>query len=409
MPPRQTMTSVVRPNPDVSATPLPRIMRPQRALPADAVRPTRAEVNLANLRHNLRVVERAANGRPVWAVLKADGYGHGAKGVARTLERAGASGICVALLEEGIELREAGIRIPILVTGGYFGRAWSEVVRHDLTPVLHDLGQVEALAEEVRFSETGTVKAHVKIDTGMSRLGVNPADIERLAKTLTAHPEVRLDGLMTHFASADSDDLESMNTQLDRFDAATETLKGHGHVASARHAANSAALLRCPRALLDLVRPGIALFGVEPREGMCKGLRSVMRVRSEIIALREVPVGGTVGYGATWKATRPSRIATVPIGYADGLVRALSNRGAILVRGKRAPIVGAVSMDMTMIDVTDVGGAAIGDECCALGPQKGPLGEDAITADELARELGTIPWEILTNVSRRVPRFYREP
>ena len=409
MPPRQTTTSVVRPTPDVAATPLPRIMRPQRALPADAVRPTRAEVNLANLRHNLRVVERAANGRPVWAVLKADGYGHGAKGVARTLERAGASGICVALLEEGIELREAGIRIPILVTGGYFGRAWGEVVRHDLTPVLHDPGQVEALAEEVRFSETGTVKAHVKIDTGMSRLGVNPADIERLAKTLTAHPEVRLDGLMTHFASADSDDLESMDVQLDRFDAATETLKGHGHVANVRHAANSAALLRCPRALLDLVRPGIALFGVEPREGMCKGLRSVMRLRSEIIALRDVPVGGTVGYGATWKATRPSRIATVPIGYADGLVRALSNRGNILVRGRRAPIVGAVSMDMTMIDVTDVLGATIGDECCALGPQKGPLGEDAITADELARELGTIPWEILTNVSRRVPRFYREP
>ena len=409
MAPRHTLTSSVLPSQSVAATPLPRILRPQRALPADAVRPTRAEVNLANLRHNLRVVERAADGRPVWAVLKADGYGHGAKGVARTLERAGARGICVALLEEGIELREAGIRIPILVTGGYFGRAWSEVVRHELTPVLHDPGQVEALAEEVRFSESGTVKAHVKIDTGMSRLGVNPSDVERLARVLTAHPEVRLDGLMTHFASADSDDLESIEAQLDRFDAATETLHRHGHVASVRHAANSAALLRCPRALLDLVRPGIALFGVEPREGMCKGLRSVMRVRSEIIALRDVPVGTSVGYGATWTASRPSRIATVPIGYADGLVRALSNKGALLVRGKRVPIVGAVSMDMTMIDVTDVTGAALGDECCALGPQKGPLGEDAITAEELARHLGTIPWEILTNVSRRVPRFYREP
>jgi alanine racemase len=409
MAPRHTLTSGVLPTPSATATPLPRILRPQRALPADAVRPTRAEVNLANLRHNLRVVERAANGRPVWAVLKADGYGHGAKGVARTLERAGASGICVALLEEGIELREAGIRVPILVTGGYFGRAWSEVVRHELTPVLHDPGQVEALAEEARFSGAGTVKAHVKIDTGMSRLGVNAADVERIARILTAHPEVRLDGLMTHFASADSDDLESIEAQLDRFDVATETLARHGHVPSLRHAANSAALLRCPRALLDLVRPGIALFGVEPREGMCKGLRSVMRVRSEIIALRDVAVGTSVGYGGTWTATRPSRIATVPIGYADGLVRALSNKGSLLVRGKRAPIVGAVSMDMTMIDVTDLPGVAIGDECCALGPQKGPLGEDAITAEGLARELGTIPWEILTNVSRRVPRFYREP
>jgi alanine racemase len=268
---------------------------------------------------------------------------------------------------------------------------------------------VEALAEEVRFSQAGSVNAHVKIDTGMSRLGVNPADVERIAQVLTAHPEVRLDGLMTHFASADSDDLQSIEEQLDRFDAATETLARHGHAPSVRHAANSAALLRCPRAQLDLVRPGIALFGVEPREGMCKGLRSVMRVRSEIIALRDVAVGTSVGYGGTWTASRQSRIATVPIGYADGLVRALSNKGSLLVRGKRAPIVGAVSMDMTMIDVTDLPGVAIGDECCALGPQKGPLGEASITADELARDLGTIPWEILTNVSRRVPRFYREP
>src|SRR6187549_4287819 len=147
------------------ATPLPRVLRPQRAVPSDAVRPTRAEVNLANLRHNLRVMQRAAGGAEVWAVLKADGYGHGAKGVARTLERAGATGICVALLEEGIELREAGIRVPILITGGYFGRAYGELLRHELTPVIHDAGQIEALAEEVRFSESGSVRAHVKIDT----------------------------------------------------------------------------------------------------------------------------------------------------------------------------------------------------------------------------------------------------
>src|SRR6478609_3229820 len=152
------------------ATPLPRVLRPQRAVPADAVRPTRAEVNLANLRHNLRVMQRMARGAEVWAVLKADGYGHGAKGVARTLERAGATGICVALLEEGIELREAGIRVPILITGGYFGRAFGEVLRHQLTPVLHDPAQVEALADEVRYSGAEPASVHVKIDTGMSRL-----------------------------------------------------------------------------------------------------------------------------------------------------------------------------------------------------------------------------------------------
>ena len=391
------------------ATPLPRVLRPQRAVPADAVRPTRAEVNLANLRHNLRVMQRAAGGKPVWAVLKADGYGHGAKGVARTLERAGASGICVALLEEGVELREAGIRVPILVTGGYYGRAWGELLRHDLTPVLHDVGQLELLADEVRFSCAEPVAAHVKIDTGMSRLGLAPGELDRLAHALTAHPEVRLEGLMTHFACADTGETPSIDEQLDRFDAATRALASHGFSPTLRHAANSAAVLRSERARLDLVRPGIALFGVEPQAGLCKELRPVMRVRSEIVALREIPEGASVGYGGTWIAKRPSRIATVPIGYADGLVRALSNRGALLVRGRRCPIAGAVSMDMTMIDVTEIEGVRVGDECVALGTQKGTLGEASIGAAEVAADLGTIAWEVLTNVSRRVPRFYREP
>jgi len=391
------------------ATPLPRVLRPQRAVPADAVRPTRAEVNLANLRHNLRVVQRAAGGRPVWAVLKADGYGHGSKAVARTLERAGASGMCVALLEEGIELRDAGIKLPILVTGGYYGRAWGELLRHDLTPVLHDPGQVELLAEEVRYSSAEPIRAHVKIDTGMSRLGMSSADLPRLAQALARHPEVQLEGLMTHFACADAGEKPALDEQLDRFDAATAELARLGHRPTLRHAANSAALMRSERAWLDLVRPGIALFGVEPRVGLAKELRPVMRVRSEIVALRELPVGASAGYGGTWVAARPSRIATIPIGYADGLVRALSNQGALLVRGRRAPIAGAVSMDMTMIDVTDLDGVRVGDECVVLGTQKGVLGEDCVSVAEVAQQLGTIPWEVLTNVSRRVPRFYREP
>jgi alanine racemase len=378
-------------------------------VPADAVRPTRAEVNLANLRHNLRVVQRAAANKPVWAVLKADGYGHGSKAVARTLERAGVSGICVALLEEGIELREAGIRVPILITGGYYGRAYGELLRHDLTPVVHEVGQIEGLADEVRFSGAEPIKVHLKIDTGMSRLGISPREVTAMADALHRAPEVKLSGLMTHFACADSWNSESMDHQLDLLDEATETLRQNGLAPSVRHAANSSAILKSPRALLDLVRPGIALFGVEPRPGACKELRPVMRVRSDIVALRDVPAGTSAGYGATWTARRPSRIATIPMGYADGLSRARSNRGSLLVRGKRAPIVGAVSMDMTMLDVTDIEGVRLGDECVVLGTQRGPLGEDTIGAEELAAELGTIPWEVLTDVARRVPRFYREP
>lgn len=391
------------------ATPLPRVLRPQRAVPSDAVRPTRAEINLANLRHNLRALQRSAQGAAVWGVLKADGYGHGAKAVARTLERAGASGICVALLEEGIELREAGIRVPVLVMGGYYGRAWGELLRHDLTPVVFDPAQIEALADEVRYSGSEPMPVHVKVDTGMARLGVQPSELGKVGAALLRFPEVRLQGLMTHFACADRGEAESIDEQLDRFDAATATLRSMGLVPDVRHAANSAGVLRSQRALLDIVRPGIALFGVSPAVGLSTELRPVMRIRSEIVAVRDVAPGMSVGYGATWSATRPSRIATLPMGYADGLSRGLSNNGHVLVRGKRAPIVGVVSMDMSMVDVTDVDGARVSDEVVVLGPQKGPLGQDAITAEEIASHLDTIPWEVLTSVSRRVPRFYREP
>ncbi|MBN2192741.1 MAG: alanine racemase [Polyangiaceae bacterium] len=390
-------------------TPLPRVLRPQRAMPADAVRPTRADVNLAHLRHNLHVLRRAAGRAEVWSVLKADAYGHGSKAVARTLERAGATGLCVALLEEGIELREAGIRVPILVMGGYYGGATGELLRHDLTPVVHDPGTVAAIAEEVRYQQAEPVHVHLKVDTAMSRLGARPEDVGMVGKAIAAHPELVLDGLMTHFACADSGDLESVKSQLDLFDQAATTLARLNLRPRVRHAANSAALLRAERAVLDCVRPGIALFGVEPFPGLAAQLRPVMRIRTEIVSLRDIPTGQAVGYGGTWRAARPTRIATVPVGYADGLPRSMSNRGQLLVRGRRVPIVGLVSMDLTMIDVTDVPGVCLRDECVVLGSQRGPLGEDAISAAEIAAHLGSIPWEVLTNVSRRVPRFYREP
>jgi alanine racemase len=390
------------------ATPLPRVLRPKRALPNEAVRPTRAEINLANLRHNLRVLQRATKS-PIWSVLKADGYGHGGKAVARTLERAGTAGICVALLEEAIELREAGIQAPILVMGGYYGGAWGDLLRHELVPVVYDPSQVEALADEVRYSGSEPVRVHLKVDTGMARLGVTPKDVPAMSRALARHPEIVLEGLMTHLACADSGELESVEHQLDVFDAVTATLRSDGTVPSVRHAANSAAVFECPRSHLDAVRPGLALFGVEPRRGMAPDLRPAMRVSTEIVALRDLDVGASAGYGATWTARRPSRIATIPLGYADGLSRALSNKGHVLVRGRRAPIVGTVSMDLTMVDVTDVPGVELRDEVVAIGAQRGVLGSDEITVAEVAAVLGTIPWEVLTNVSRRVPRFYREP
>jgi len=390
------------------ATPLPRVLRPKRALPNEAVRPTRAEINLASLRHNLRVVQRATTS-PVWCVLKADGYGHGAKAVARTLERAGARGICVALLEEAIELREAGIQIPILVMGGYYGGAWSDLLRHDLTPVVYEASQIEALADEVRFSGSEPVKVHLKVDTGMARLGVTPSEVGTVARELLRRPEVVLEGLMTHFACADSGESESVERQLSVLESVNQSLRDMGIEPPVKHAANSAAIFLTGKSHLDAVRPGLSLFGIEPRLGCAPDLRPAMRIRTEIVALRDIKAGDSSGYGSTWTARRPSRLATVPLGYADGLSRALSNKGHILVRGKRAPIVGAVSMDLTTVDVTDLPGVELRDEAVAIGSQKGPLGSDEITVSEVAHELGTIAWEVLTNVSRRVPRFYREP
>ena len=392
---------------------VPRILRPRRAAPADAVRPTRAEINLEALRHNLRVVRRRAGGARVWAVLKADGYGHGAPAVARTLERDHrVDGFCVALLEEGVELREAGIVAPILVMGGHYGKAHEEVIARGLVPVVHDVGQIASFARLVRAGiATGPIDVHLKIDTGMARLGVTMQALPALAAKLGDYPEVRVRGLMTHLACAEDADDKGTSEQVVRFDEATALLARHGVQPDVRHAANSAALLR-GQALLDAVRPGISLFGVSPHAGvepLARDLKPVMRVRTEIVAVRAVETGAPVGYGATWRAPGPSRIATVPMGYADGLSRHLGNRGHLLVRGKRAPIVGAVSMDMAMIDVTGIDGAAEGDEVVVLGTQEGPLGRDAVTADEIAAHAGTIPWEILTSISRRVPRFYREP
>ncbi len=412
----------------------PRVLRPRRAAPADAVRPTRAEVNLGNLRFNLRVLERAlepqaprtpateatpaAPRAAIWGVLKADAYGHGAPAVARTLERAGIAGLCVALLEEAIELRSAGIQIPILVMGGYYGprrEGLEELLANDLVPVIYHAEQVADLASLGR-----PVGVHLKVDTGMGRLGAAPTELDGVIEALAASPSVRLDGLMTHLACADDDDLGTTEEQLARFSAIEARARAAGLTPRIRHAANSAGMLRVAAARLDAVRPGIALFGVPPRAGLGASeadstraplpeLRPVMRVRSEIVSVRDLPQGERIGYGHTWQSARKSRIATVPMGYADGLSRHLSNRGHALVRGRRAPIVGAVSMDLTMVDVTDVPGSRLGDEVVFLGAQDGPLGKDVISASEIADHAGTIPWEVLTSISRRVPRFYREP
>ncbi|MEM6790606.1 MAG: alanine racemase [Myxococcota bacterium] len=415
-----------------------RIVRPRRAAPSEAARVTRAEINLAHVRHNLHEVrtcmaaDATAAGRPpaeVWPVLKADGYGHGAAALGTTLERAGVDGICVALLEEAIELRQAGVAVPILVMGGYYGRyrdGLEALVEHDLSPVVYDPEQLDRLGAAARYLQRGRaggaatsprLDVHLMVDTGMGRLGVRPDDegLEALLDALHRHPELRLDALMTHFACADEPDEAPTRAQLARFDEVTARVRMAGFRPRRRHAANSAACLRFPEAQMSFVRPGIAIVGVHPCPEAPRhtlrvaNLRPAMRVVSEVVALRQIPAGASIGYGHRWTAARPSRIATLPMGYADGLDRALSHRGHVLIDGQRAPIVGSVSMDLTMVDVTDIDGVALRDEVVVLGRQRGRRHDDAITAEDIARQVGSIPWECLTGISRRVPRYYRHP
>lgn len=394
---------------------IPRVFRPRRALPTDVVRPTRAEVNLSHLRHNLRVLRRVTKS-PIWGVLKADAYGHGAKAVGRTLERAGMDGICVALVEEGVELREAGLTCPILVMGGYYGHAYREFSHFGLTPVLVDPGQVQQLARETSAA-SATSRVHIKLDTGMSRLGVREEEWPRFAQAMLAAPSLALSGVMTHFALADDRDPEALAAPLSAFARGLQVLRQHGLSDAPTHAAGSAAILRSAEAHLSLVRPGIALFGVDPLprgvrrvlDSAAGALRPVMSVHSRIVATRRIRPGETVGYGGRFRATRPTEVATIPIGYADGFDRSLSNKGAVLVRGRRAPILGIVSMDMTTVDITDIPGAGIGDDVVVLGSQKYGEHSATISAEDIAEWMGSIAWEVLTNISRRVPRFYRQP
>jgi len=383
----------------------PRVHRPRRALPTDVVRPTRAEVHLSALRYNLSQLRKTTRA-PIWSVVKADAYGHGAKAVGRTLERAGTDGLCVALVEEGVELREAGIRLPILVMGGYYGDAFRELVHHRLTPVLSDVDQVAALHRACSYGGGARFACHVKVDTGMARLGVRRDGWGALIQSLNTAP-------MLEVEDADLAVGDVFEEPLRLFAEATSLFASSGIVPPVRHLANSGGLLRDARTHFDMVRPGAALFGVDPLVGLADPLggpgarirlKSTMTVMSRVVSLRALKAGDTVGYGANYVAPGDRVIATVPMGYADGLSRTMSNRGMALVCGSRVPIVGNISMDMTAIDVSELPHVRLGDDVVFLGGQ----GADCITVEEVAQWSKTIPWEILTNVSRRVPRFYRE-
>lgn len=375
----------------------------------EAGRPTWADINLAALAHNLCVIRSHVGDRvKMLAAVKANAYGHGAIECARKLESEGVDWFGVALPEEGIELRNAGITPPILCLGGFWSGQESALLHHRLTPVIYRLDMIDLLDRAARDADV-IADVHVKIDTGMGRLGVRADEVSAFCEALKQFSNIRVDGLMTHLAAADDESKnEFTEKQLTTFDQVVAIFRERGFRPTYIHAANSAATFAKSRRHENLVRLGGSLYGftrdVFPSNIPTPPLQPVMSLHSRIVLLKKVPKGEKLGYGCTFETQRDSLIATIPIGYDDGYRRALSNQGGVIVRGQLAPVVGRVSMDLTLIDVTDVAGVKLEDEVILLGRE----GDLSITAEDLGELAGTISYEITCGISNRVPRFYQD-
>lgn len=368
-------------------------------------RPTWAEINLANITHNIKAF-RSHIPKPtrLMAVVKAEGYGHGAVEVGRAALAAGADWLSVALVEEGIRLRQAGLAAPILILGYLPPDAMSAVFQYHLTPGIVDLPTAAMLEDEAR-RQRRKIGVHVKLDTGMGRLGPRDADGLDLVQRVTSSTHLELEGVYTHFAAADEDDKGFTLAQLDKFKSLVETIKKDKPRVIA-HCANSAASIEVPESYMDMVRIGISLYGLYPSAQVKKklvDLRPAMSLHTNVAFVKDVPEGTPISYGRTHVTSRSSRIATLPVGYADGYMRLLSGKAHVLIRGERVPLLGRVCMDYMMADITNLPGVKAGEPVVLFGTQ----GNQQISVDELAELTGTINYEVVCAVSGRVPRYYK--
>jgi alanine racemase len=378
-----------------------------------------AEVDLSAIAHNVCELRLRTNPKAkLMAVVKADGYGHGAVEVARTALANGAEWLGVARLPEAIALREAGFSAPILVLGYTQPSAADRLIEYDLKQSVYSLAAAQAYSNAA-VSRGNRIQVHLKVDTGMGRLGIVPAALSghgagsgvgeefiREATAIVRLPGLSAEGIFTHFAAADSADTSCAERQLSLFLEVLAALRAAGLEFAMRHAANSAAVIQLPGSHLDLVRAGIALYGLKPSEEVDLAgisLQPAMALKTRIIHLKSVPAGTCISYGMTYCTPSSTVIATIPTGYADGYRRLLSSRGQMLVHGRRVPVVGRVCMDLTMLDVGAVPGVQMEDEVVIFGKQ----GNECISANDLARELGTINYEIVCDLTARVPRVYQ--
>jgi len=386
-------------------------------------RPVWAEVSLTALRRNLDAIrdyvnpasEKRQTPRMVLSIVKGNGYGHGGPEVAKALEKFGADWFGVASAGEGMELRKAGVRKPILVLGGFWPGEEKNLIHHNLTPAIHRCEQLALFDAAARKAHKKHVSIHLKFDTGMNRLGIAPGEADCFAKLLAKCKRLELTGTFTHLAASEvfTDTPTGRETpeQLERLFGAIDRLRALGVSPGILHIANSAAIAARPESWADMVRPGAILYGYHPgfdpidlrtKYEAKLALRPVMSLRARLLNVRSVAAGSGVGYNASWVAKRPSLVAVLAAGYADGIHRSLGNRGCAHIRGHKAPIIGIVSMDVSMLDVTDIPDVQIGDIATVYGTD----GDNVYPANVVARSIGTVTSDLISGVSRRVPRFY---
>jgi alanine racemase len=366
---------------------------------------TYALVDLDAIAHNVRaVLSRTGPGVQTYAVVKANAYGHGAVPVARAALEAGAHRLAVARVDEAVQLRRAGIDAPMLVFTYTLPAEAERVVTGDLAVAIASVEGARALS--ARAGALGrTATAHVKVDTGMGRYGLLPDEVVPFLEAVSGLPDLRLEGIMTHFAVADEADKTYTREQFARFRAVLDAARAAGHTFALRHCANSAAVIDLPETHLDAVRPGVMLYGLYPSGEVSHddvALRPAMELHAHIARVKTLPPGSSISYGRTHITDRPTRVVLVPAGYGDGVHRLLSNRGAVLIDGRRAPIIGRVCMDQFMVDATGIDGAARDDPIVLFGQQ----GDASLPAEEVARWAETINYEVVTAISARVPRVY---
>ena len=372
-------------------------------------RPTVVEIDLKNLEHNLKVLRTIVGSDVnILAVVKADAYGHGSIPITKRLAEKGVWGFGVALVEEGIELRLNKIENPILVLNGVETyEALQYAIEYDLTPVIFNYYQLSLFRDYIKrngFKER--LKVHLKVDTGMNRLGFTDEEFSRFIEEYWREFSwLSIEGVMSHLAYADDSEEELTKRQYLKFKRVIERLHRIGIHPKYKHLANSASIIRFPYTHFNMVRPGLMLYGVNPTNGRFRvelDLKPVMRLKTKIIQIKMLKPGDRVSYGGSFVAKRPTKIAVLPIGYGDGIPRLLSNRGEVLVKGRRAKIVGNICMDLLMIDVTEIEDIREGEDVIILGRD----GEEEISAESIAALLGTIPYEVLTSISLRIPRNY---